>query len=383
MPRGLVSIDPQASPRQRRFDQQVRDILNALIRGGFITLTGANTYETAGGILLDVPSGLELVAPDDELRIDLDTALLTLHANGLRFATQAANLVLAGPTTGAAAAPTFRSLVLADLANDLVTYAKMQNVSAATRLLGRGSAGGAGDVEEITLGGNLSMTGTVLNAVGGGGGSGGGLDPITSVYPSFTAGANDDEFDNGSFTGWTAVNDGANVPTVTETNHVASVHLPGGHAAADLAAYVKAVTPTAGQSIETVFRGQGKAGGFHIAGLIMADGATNGAGNQVVWYYSPQEGKWALSTHTGYNAQGTFGPKDAQLDGPYGDMFLRLEYDAANTFKGWVSPDGVSWIDVTGAVAYTLAPTHVGFFVTTWGSAEQFVWSFRYWKFNP
>ena len=54
------------------------------------------------------------------------------------------------------------------IANDAVTYAKMQNVSAASRLLGRGSAGGAGDVEEITLGTGLSMTGTTLSSTGGG-----------------------------------------------------------------------------------------------------------------------------------------------------------------------------------------------------------------------
>lgn len=52
--------------------------------------------------------------------------------------------------------------------NDVVTYAKMQNVSAADRLLGRGNGGGAGDVQEITLGTNLSLAGTVLNATGGG-----------------------------------------------------------------------------------------------------------------------------------------------------------------------------------------------------------------------
>jgi hypothetical protein len=52
--------------------------------------------------------------------------------------------------------------------NDAITYAKMQNVSAADRLLGRGNGGGSGDTQEITLGTNLSMSGTTLNAASGG-----------------------------------------------------------------------------------------------------------------------------------------------------------------------------------------------------------------------
>lgn len=50
--------------------------------------------------------------------------------------------------------------------NDAVTYAKMQNVSAASRLLGRGDSG-SGDVQEITVGSGLTMTGTTLSASGG------------------------------------------------------------------------------------------------------------------------------------------------------------------------------------------------------------------------
>lgn len=71
------------------------------------------------------------------------------------------------------AAPSFTgivkdaSIVTGKIANDAVTFEKIQNISAASKLIGRGSAAGAGNVEEITLGTNLSMSGTTLNAAGG------------------------------------------------------------------------------------------------------------------------------------------------------------------------------------------------------------------------
>lgn len=70
--------------------------------------------------------------------------------------------------------------VVATIANDAVTFAKMQNITTA-RLLGRATAG-SGDTEEITLGTNLSFSGTTLNAAGGGGGG----SPVSSGLPPLT-----------------------------------------------------------------------------------------------------------------------------------------------------------------------------------------------------
>ena len=90
------------------------------------------------------------------------------------LATQTANYIWAGPTSGGAATPTFRAMVSADIPSAIVTYAKIQNVTTA-RLLGRTTAG-AGVVEEISVGSGLTLSGGVLDVAGGGAITGSGTD---------------------------------------------------------------------------------------------------------------------------------------------------------------------------------------------------------------
>jgi hypothetical protein len=81
--------------------------------------------------------------------------------NGLEFqGSGVRRSALTGDVTASAGSDT------TTIANDAVTYAKMQNVSAASKLLGRGDSG-SGDPEEITLGTGLTMTGTTLDSSSG------------------------------------------------------------------------------------------------------------------------------------------------------------------------------------------------------------------------
>ena len=123
---------------------------------------------TTGVSSLRVPHG---VAPTAPVNGDVWTTTTAFAArlNGATASFSGVNtgdqtITLTGDVTGSGTGS-----FAATIANDAVTYAKMQNVSAASRLLGRGDSG-SGDVQEITLGSGLTMTGTTLSASGGGSG---------------------------------------------------------------------------------------------------------------------------------------------------------------------------------------------------------------------
>ena len=63
-------------------------------------------------------------------------------------------------------------------------YANLVPATAISKLVGRGAAAGAGDMEEITLGTGLTMVGTTLSSSGGGGGSVSELSDLADVNTS-------------------------------------------------------------------------------------------------------------------------------------------------------------------------------------------------------
>jgi len=122
----------------------------------------------------DLPNAAPLVATD---RFEIQDAaggpgssgrvtaadIATLLAGLGLYINQLTGDVTAGPGGGSQAATIANDAVTtAKILNAAVTYAKIQDVSAASRVLGRGSAAGAGDVQELTIGTGLALAGTVL-----------------------------------------------------------------------------------------------------------------------------------------------------------------------------------------------------------------------------
>ena len=96
--------------------------------------------------------GLDGAAPADATEITVGGGLEFTGTNGIQRS------ALTGDVTATAGGTALT------IPNDTVTFAKMQNSSGASKILGRGSAAGAGDFEELTISTGLTLTGTVLTA---------------------------------------------------------------------------------------------------------------------------------------------------------------------------------------------------------------------------
>jgi hypothetical protein len=117
--------------------------------GAFTIANDAVTFAKMQNIATDSLVGRDTAGTGDPESITLNATLSFTGAGTIQRA------ALTGDVTASAGSNA------TTIANDAVTYAKMQNVSAASRLLGRGDSG-SGDPEEIQLSADFAMTGTTL-----------------------------------------------------------------------------------------------------------------------------------------------------------------------------------------------------------------------------
>lgn len=120
-----------------------------------------NLYGAGATPAVGTVTSVGMTVPTDILSV-AGSPITTAGTLAVTKANQSANFGFFGPTSGGAAAPTFRSMVTADIPNSTVTYAKIQNVTA-SRLLGNPGVS-AGSPSEIPIGAGLAFTGGSLIA---------------------------------------------------------------------------------------------------------------------------------------------------------------------------------------------------------------------------
>jgi hypothetical protein len=133
------------------------DTWTAVTIGANLTFSGGSLAATGGG------SGSVTNVSSNNLSTLFSVSIATpttTPAFTFTFFPQSPNQVFAGPSSGVlGGAPTWRAIVTADLPDNVTTYAKIQDVTATSRVLGRKTAG-AGDAEELALSDVLDFIGS-------------------------------------------------------------------------------------------------------------------------------------------------------------------------------------------------------------------------------
>lgn len=203
---------------------------------------------------------------------------------------------------------------------------------------------------------------------------------LTRTYKSES-----DEFDDGSITGWTAVDGGAGSnPSWYEEADVMGSVMPSGAANQTLHAQMKAI-PTGDWTAEFALRmNAGLVNGF---GFIIADGTTSGAGNQI--WAGPFVNSSDPNINFGFDVVTNYGGTGSIAGITLTDhvsevLYARIVWDdTAGDFDLQWSADGIVWTHDSGTdgINPSFTPTHFGIghynFSATWQQQHCSVEYFR------
>lgn len=215
---------------------------------------------------------------------------------------------------------------------------------------------GAADGQYLKRVGGVWVPATV--AGGGGGGKGKYQNPPTSGLI--------DDFSDASISGWTLVRDEARTlwSEAYGALHASRNTAVPGAGTRDAEAYVRTISLAIGDYVEAAFD-HTMLGNYHFVGICLSDGAVWGAGAQVMaWMHgngSPSSTENVrLQHYTSWNSYGADGTSFTSVPSAYDPTYVRLKYEAANTWGMYWSRDGVAWRTIQTNFARTLTPTHVG-----------------------
>ncbi len=198
-------------------------------------------------------------------------------------------------------------------------------------------------------------------------GGGGGV-PERWYVPGSADEGYDDEFDDGSIDGWTAIE---------RTGYESTWHEPTGlkglscHALASRGAWyvtgkLKSLSGLSAPCyIETAILQTTRGFNYPGCGLMFTDGTTYGAGAQVILNELMTNHYSTLAKYTNFASRVAYADIEKHSGSILGRLYIRLCWEAANTFSSYFSPDGVVWYLMHDSVSHTLTPTHFGISVVS------------------
>ena len=238
---------------------------------------------------------------------------------------------------------------------------------------GRLAIGTAGQVLTVNAGATAPEWAA---ASGGGGGGPESIERFDAAAAPGSPNAANDEFEDASITGWTRVHNSGTPKGTWSENYGALSWRQTATGATELDVYAKAHSPSVGDTVEVSGRIFVKTASDTLGIFVgFTNGTTFGTSNAVgtFWHDNLTLNRFMLNQWPGHNSRSTDG---TILNG--GSMgtrwYVRVKYEAANTWGLYISPTGDNWHTVQSNFAYTLTPTHIAVGVAMLGSVTAPSW---------